>query len=155
MDLFSYFTDSNDLKFTNTQLSNKLTDSKHKGCKEFSGQIIGQNSQGDTLSLNCLGTEDEPPTIEILNGTDKYKITRLSGEVDFESSNGLSNRIGKTSLPNQSELTHIWVKHILEKGSCDLPTYCESMAPHLELIRVFTDHLKKITGKEYDTCPIT
>ena len=155
MDLFAYFTECNDIKFTDIQLSSKLIDSKHKGFKEFLGQMMGQNSRGDTLSLSCSGAEGEPPTVVIINGPDKYKITRLTGEVDFESSNDLSNRIGKANLPYQSQLTHIWVKHILENGSCDLPTYDESIASHLELLRVFTEHLKKITGKECDACPIT
>ena len=155
MDLFSYFTECNNFKFTDIQLSNELTDSKHKGCKEFSGKMIGKNSRGDTLNLICRGPEDEPSTIEIVNGPDRYKIIGLKGKVCFESSNDLANRIGETTLPHQSQLTHIWVDNILSRGTCDLPTYAESMPLHLELIRVFNDHLEKITGMETDACPIT
>jgi hypothetical protein len=155
MDLFSYFTECADFKFTDIRLSNKLIDSRHRGCKEFSGKMTGENLRGDTLNLICMGPKDELPTIEITNGRDKYKITGLSGDVGFESSNDLSTHIGKTSLPYQSQLTHIWVKDIIEKGSCDLPTYAESMPLHLELIRAFTNHLEKITGKGIDACPIT
>ena len=117
--------------------------------------MTGQNSRGDTLSLVCLGPEDESPTIEILNGPESYRVTGLIGEVGFDSTNDLASRIGKAFLPYQSQLTHIWAKDIFEKGSCDLPMYAESMPLHLELIRVFTSHLEKITGKEIDACPIT
>ena len=71
------------------------------------------------------------------------------------SSNPLINRIGKVFLPYQSEMTHIWANDILKKGSCDLPTYANSMKLHLELIRVFTCHIEKITGEKIDACPIT
>ena len=117
--------------------------------------MTGQNSRGDILSLICMGPENESVTIEIVNGSEHYKITGLTGEVGFESTNDLANRVGKTSLPYQSQLTHIWTKDIFEKGSCDLPTYAESMPLHLELIRVFTSHLEKITGREINECPIT
>ena len=155
MDLFSYFTGCDDFKFTETQLSNELIDSRHKGCQEFKGRMMGENSRGDTLSLICLEPEDKPSTIEIVNGTESYKITGLDGEVGFESTNDLSDRIGQATLPYQSQLTNIWVDDILSQGSCELPTYSESMPLHLELIRVLTNHLEKITGKEIDACPIT
>jgi hypothetical protein len=155
MDLLSYFTECNDFKFTDIQLNSELVDSRHKDCKEFTGQLIGQNSRGDTLDLICQEPGGEPPTVKIINGPDNYKITPLWGEVEFESSNDLSRRIGKASLPYQSQMTHIWVNDILTKGSCDLPTYANSINLHLELIRVFTEHLEKITGDEIDACPIT
>ena len=155
MDLFSYFTECDDFRFTETKLRSEIVDSRHKGFQEFTGQMTGQNSRGDTLSLVCLGPEDESPTIEILNGPESYRVTGLIGEVGFDSTNDLASRIGKAFLPYQSQLTHIWAKDIFEKGSCDLPMYAESMPLHLELIRVFTSHLEKITGKEIDACPIT
>jgi hypothetical protein len=155
MDLFTYFTGCGDFSFTETQFSNELIGSRRKGFQEFKGEMKGKNSRGDSLDLICLGPEDESPTVEIINGSENYKITGLGGKVGFESTNGLASRVGKASLPPQSQLTHIWAKDIFEKGSCDLPTYAESMPLHLELIRVFTSHLEKITGKEIDACPIT
>jgi hypothetical protein len=155
MDLFSYFTEYNDFKFTDIQLSNEITESRHKGYKEFSGQMVGQNSRGDTLNLICRGPENELPTVEIVNSQNIYKIIGLAGKVGFESSNDLANRIVETSLPYQSQLTHLWVDDILSRGTCDLPTYAESMPLHQELIRVLSKHFKKITGKGGDACPIT
>ena len=69
--------------------------------------------------------------------------------------NKLKNKIKEKCFPYQSEMTHIWVNDILSKGYCDLPTYSNSSTLHLELIRVFTEHLKKITGKINNVCPIT
>jgi hypothetical protein len=155
MDLFSYLTEYNDFKFTDIQLSNEITESRHRGYKEFSGQMVGQNSRGDTLNLICRGPENEPPTIEIVNSQNRYKIIGLVGKVVFESSNDLANRITETNLPYQSQLTHLWVDDILSRGTCDLPTYVESMPLHQELIRVLSKHFKKITGKGGDACPIT
>tara|TARA_B100000315_G_scaffold167923_1_gene156430 strand:- start:803 stop:1783 length:981 start_codon:yes stop_codon:yes gene_type:complete len=156
MDLFSYFSECNDFKFVEVQLDNMVLDSKRKGYKEFMGRLEGRNSRGDSLELICKNEEEGPYTIEIQNGQEEYFLTFNSlDHIDFKSSNGLSSRIGKATLPYQSKMTNIWVKDILTKGSCDLPTYSSFMNLHLEVIRVFTDHLKKITGKEINACPIT
>lgn len=155
MDLFSFLTGSGDFKFTDVHLENKLLDSKRAGFKEFLGQIAGKNFRGDSLELICHDKGDGPTRVEVVNGPEKYQVAGLSGNVDFKSSNGLANRIGQATLPYQSQLTHLWVDDILTRGSCDLPTYSESMPLHLELIRIFTNHLQQVIGKEVEACPIT
>lgn len=74
---------------------------------------------------------------------------------ELQSLNGLTDQSGRFYFPYQSEMTHIWENGILTKSSCDLKTYTDSMNLHLELIRILTNHLKKINGKEVDACPIT
>ncbi len=156
MDLLSYFTECSDFNFVEVYLKNKVLDAKRHGFKEFMGHLKGQNSRGDSLDLICKDEEEGPITIKIRNGLEKYLlVTDFVGHVDFKSSNKLASQIGKVALPYQSEMTHIWVNDILSKGSCDLPTYPNSMALHLELIRTFTGHLEKITGEKIEACPIT
>ena len=156
MDLFSYFTEKGDFEFTDVQLDGKIIESKRTGFKEFLGRMAGQNSRGDSLDLICRDEEEGPITLEIINGHETYTmVTDFLDHVDFKSSNGLANSIGKATFPRQSQLTHVWVKDILSQGSCDLPTYSASMPLHLELIRVLTDHFQQITGKNIDACPIT
>jgi hypothetical protein len=118
--------------------------------------MAGGNSRGDSLDFICQDEKEGLLTIEIHNGLEKYRlVTNFVDYFDFKSSNGLANNIGKVFFPYQSEMTHLWVNDILSKGNCDLPTYSQSMILHLELIRVFTEHLGKITGEKIDTCPIT
>ena len=155
MDLFSYLTNTGSFKFTENKLNSKVLAAKRAGYSEFFGCIAGQNSKGDTLELICYETGEESTTVKIRNGSNSYQITGLLGDVVLKTSSENENSTEDTSLPYQSQLTHIWANQILEKGSCDLPTYVESMPLHIELIRLFTDHIKKNTGKEIDTCPIT
>ena len=156
MDLLSYFTECSDFNFVEVCLKNKVLDAKRHGFKEFVGRLKGQNSRGDSLDLICKDEEEGPITIKIRNGLEKYLlVTDFVSPVDFKSSNKLASQIGKVTLPYQSEMTHIWVNDILLKGSCDLPTYSNSMALHLELIRTFIGHLEKITGEKIEACPIT
>ena len=156
MDLLSFFAECSDFKFAEVHLEDKVPDSKRDGFKEFVGHLKGMNSRGDSLELICRDKGNGPITIDIQNGPEKFTLTtNFVNHFEFISSNELASGIGKVSLPYQSEMTHLWVNDILTKGSCDLPTYADSMNLHLELIRVFTDHLQKISGKEIDVCPIT
>jgi hypothetical protein len=156
MDLFSFFSGCVDFKFTGVYLENEVLDAKRYGFKEFMGRLEGKNSRGDSLDLVCKDEQSGPITIEIQNGPEKFTlITDFVNRFDFKSSNELASRLGNVSLPYQSEMTHLWVNDILTKGSCSLPTYANSISLHLELIKVFNEHLQKLTGKEIDTCPIT
>jgi hypothetical protein len=155
LDFFSYLTNAGEFKFTETELASKALESKRSGFKEFSGRIAGKDSRGNTLELICYETGAEPITIKIYNDTKTCQVIGWCGKVTLNITAKNENRTEEAYLPYQSQLTHIWVNDIFEKGSCDLPTYAESMPLHLELIRVFTSHLEKITGKEIDVCPIT
>ena len=156
MDLFSYLSGCNDFKFVSVNLEDKILNAKRKGFKEFIGHLEGKNSRDDSLNLFCNNKNKDFISIEIRNGPESYLFdTNFVNHFDLKSSNPLASRIGKVFLPYQSEMTHIWVNDILKKGSCDLPTYANSMKLHLELISVFTYHIEKITGDQIDACPIT
>ena len=156
MDLFSYLSGCNDFKFVRVNLEATVLNAKRKGFKEFIGHLGGRNSRDDSLDLFCNDRREGFVSIEIQNGPETYLlVTNFVNHFDLKSSNALANRIGKVFLPYQSEMTHIWVNDILKKGSCDLPTYANSMKLHLELIRVFTYHIERITGEKIDACPIT
>ena len=156
MDLFSYLSGCNDFKFVRVNLEDKVLNAKRKGFKEFIGHLEGGNSRNDSLDLFCNDRNEDSISIEIRNGPETYLlVTNFVNHFNLKSSNSLANGLGKVFLPYQSEMTHIWVNDILSKGYCDLPTYSNSSTLHLELIRVFTEHLKKITGKINNVCPIT
>ncbi len=158
MDLLCYLTECNNFKFIKSNLNKEVRDAKRSGFKEFFGHLNGKNSRGDSLDLICSENgKDQPIKVAIKNGPESYELlmSDVTTHFDFESSNGLENKIKETSFPYQSEMTHIWVNDILSRGYCDLPTYSNSMALHLELIRVLTEHLEKITGKKTNLCPIT
>ena len=155
MDLFSHLTQAKDFHLTETELNNNVPRAKRTGFNEFFGRIAGKDSHGNTLELSCFEIGEHPTTVKIHNGSTSFQISGLLGNVALKTSSKSKNHTDKFFLPYQSQLTHIWAKDILENGSCDLPTYADSMPLHLELIRVLTDHLEKVTGKGIDSCPIT
>lgn len=161
MDLLSFFSDCRDFEFTKVELDKKIYDSRRSACKEFSGKLVGKNSQGHSLSLSCKSGECEeadkggPILIQIDNDNKKHVITSYLGRAIYKIITE-SEEIEKTVvLPMQSQLTHLLAKNIFQNDTCDLPSYRDSMVLHLCLIKVLLEQISQIKGKVIKRCPIT
>ena len=54
-----------------------------------------------------------------------------------------------------STLTTKIAENILVKNNCDLTTLENSYILHKEIFKIFNSHIKKLTNKDMDLCPIT
>ena len=161
MDLFSFFTDCNDFQFTETDLNEKVQNSKRLGCKEFSGRLVGVNSSGHTLTLSCR--QDEFPregtkkkiNIQINNDNKEHVISSYVDHVNYKIVSRRGERGKTVRLPMQSQITHLFAESIFKYGTCGLPVYVDSMVLHLSFIKVLLNQMSRIQGKEIKRCPIT
>ena len=161
MDLFAFFTDCNDFQFTESDLSEKIQDSKRLGYKEFSGKLVGVNSSGHTLTLSC--ERDEFPHggtkkaiyIQINNDNKKHVVSSYVDHVNYKLVTQSGERDKMVRLPMQSQITHLFAESIFKYGTCGLPVYVDSMILHLSLIKVLLNQMSKVQGKEIKRCPIT
>jgi hypothetical protein len=161
LDLFSFLTGCSDFEFTNLRVDQVIPDFKRPKSKEFIGEMVGINSEGHQLAMNCkAGVIDSKnlrglKTLNIDNGTTHHQITVYPDQVTHRTLTGKNETEVTEPLPLQSQITHHLVEDIVQGGSCGLPTYPDSMTLHLSLIREFLSHLTKITGKNVTRCPIT
>ncbi len=154
INLFSYLCNNYKVKLNGDALDNQILPNKRgNDLVEFSGTITGSVSNGSSFTVTFVQHENLPFTVEIL-GKDKHLF--------IEERKGIMNLLkGEKELDFtfneelQSNLTTKIVKDILEKDSCLLPTLQESSYVHYDLFRIFNSHLKKVTNKESNICPIT
>lgn len=154
IDLFSYLTGCKDFSFIGCHLDKKIMDSKRSGFKEFSGQLIGRNSQGHSLTL-CRDSGNDPYKIQIINGSQKHEITDCVNHVAHKFFDGEKQSAENVEIPFQSQTTHRLVHKIINNKNCDLPNYRDSMNLHIPLIKILIEHLQNITGDKVEKCPIT
>ena len=154
IDLFSYLTGCNDFDFIDCDLDKNFINSKRAGFKEFSGRLIGKNSQGHSLTL-CRDDGNDPYRIDIINGPKKHEITDCIDHVVYKYFDGEKESIENVEIPFQSQTTHQLVQQIINNGCCDLINYHDSMNLHLPLIRILIHHMQEITGEMIKVCPIT
>ena len=155
IDYISYLTGCNDFSFTDCHLNNKIINSKRPGFMEFSGELVGKNSQEHHLTLICHDKGSEPVKINIKNGSKNHEIIDFIDHVVHRVFNGGKKTEKKVGIPFQSQTTNKLVHQICNYGKCDLPSYRDSMNLHLSLIKVLMEYLKNITGENIKRCPIT
>jgi len=154
IDLFAYLTACKDFDFIGCHLDKEIINSKRPGFKEFTGTLIGKNSQGHSLTLSCDSGND-PYKIKIINGSQKHEITDCIDHVVHRFFDWKEESVEEVAIPFQSQTTHRLVYKIINDKNCDLPSYRDSMNLHLPLIKVLIEHLQNITGDKVEKCPIT
>lgn len=151
LDLFLWITQDNHFSLNGDFLDNRILDNK-RGIeyKEFSGTIIGKSSNNSIITINF--SQNENPLYVCIFGQTKSLIIDETNETLFDLK---ANTKEKFKVEFQSTLTAKIVKDIFENDASLLPTLEESKNAHNELFRIFNNHIRKITGKEVEKCPIT
>jgi len=130
LDLCAFLADSDEFA-VDAALDPKILASKRPGFVEFTGRIRGTCGNHGFEFVAHPGSA-EPPKV------------RIGGRA-----------IDETSLPLQSELTHLLVEEILATSRSSLPTLAQSRAAHAPLLELFTRHLERMTGQRPARCPVT
>jgi hypothetical protein len=152
LDLFSWFTDNYKIKLNGEFLINKLFLNKRgNNLIEFAGTLIGKNSDSSSISLTFLPDTKIPTTVNIVNDDNHIFVN----ETEQKSFNFAKNQELEFKFEHVSSTTNKIVSDIILKDSCTLTTVENSYFLHREIINTFNKHIKKITNKELEQCPIT
>jgi predicted dehydrogenase len=161
LDLFSFLTGCRDFEFTDMKIDRIIPDFRRPDFKEITGKMLGANSLGHHLEMSCtqsdgeIGDKRSLKMIRIQNGAKHHELTVYVDKVIHKTITEKDETEVTEPLPLQSQITHLLVESIDRDGSCDLPTYNESMTLHLCLIKELLNKLTKISGKNVTRCPIT
>lgn len=154
MDLFSYFVDDYNISLNGEFLLNEIFPNKRgNNFVEFAGTIIGSIKNGSTFSMTSLPATKLPTVINII-GNDKQIMINETNEKLIDLINPENNNFD-FRYEYVSGLTDKIIQDILDNDKCDLTTLENSQILHKEIFKVFNSHIKKITNKEMEFCPIT
>ena len=153
VDLFSWLTDDHEIFLNGDYLLNKIfPNERGKDLLEFAGTILGSSKKGSFLSISFLPYDDVPTTVGIFGNNGSLLINETSEKI-YNLSNSESDL--KFHLELQSNLTTQIASNILKDDDCLLPTIKDSYFAHKELFRIFNEHIRKLTNKTEEQCPIT
>lgn len=152
LDVFLWFNKSKKLKLNGKNLESTIIKNKRgNSFVEFRGKISGVNENNSKIEINFRPYKNSLQVLEILSEKNRIIIDETNGrEYDL-----INKKNRKFKMNLQSDLTKIMVEDIFKKDDSKLPKLDELENIHYELFRIFNNHLKKISGKEYDFCPIT
>jgi predicted dehydrogenase len=123
---------------------------------EFSGTIIAATSKGGFASISFHPENDAPILVNITSENYRIFVDESSDKafISGKENNWQWENYAFETLYS-SNLTKEIALSIFEEDTCNLPTLEESFLLHSELFRIFNKHIKLITGKNEDLCPIT
>jgi predicted dehydrogenase len=155
IDLLSMYTGDLQYDLDFSKLDPIIHPSKRSGFIEFTGTIQGEFSSGHTFSFSS----------SIDKNVNFNQIIRSDNKtINFDENEGIVTvfdhvKNEKMLIPfehiHQSKLTHKVAKELFEVGSCQLPSYEESMTLHLPFIQGCIHFLEKLNGESVFRCPIT
>ena len=135
LDLFCYLRDNYELELDLGGLEENIFDSKHAGYIEFKGTMRIKNALGDTMIVR---PSDVSALVYILKAGD-LEYTCSEDEDSFVATTPGSRNTIESEFLWQNSLTNLYIRDILETGSCDLPTLGESFEVH----EVFLSGIRK------------
>ncbi len=157
IDLISFLSDRTAYTLSTEQLDTQPIASKRAGYIEFTGALRGRFVDGPLFNIASYLQGSVPAVIEIVTEDERW-IVRESEQRAWVSSSitDWTWREEAVEVPRQSRLTHLIVEALVEQGTCGLPTYAESAALHLPLVRAFLTHLQRLNAERVlVSCPIT
>lgn len=157
LDLFSFFTKSTNIVLSNDLIDKTIIESKREGYIEFTGTITG-HADKHSFHITAFPNDSSPLHITISTPNARYSIQEGAGAKAWISR--LDNKWAweehSFNMPFQSQLTNLVVDKLIEKGSCDLPTYKESATLHILFLNNLISFLRKVNNNNsIDECLIT
>ena len=151
LDLFSWLLDDNNIKLNGKFLDKKIHSNKRgENLLEFAGTIVGTAKNNSLVSISF--SPDSPSLLVAISNGENEIILDEYNEKIFHNSFDHSLDF---KLEYVSNLTTSIVTDIIKNDDCFLPTLNESYFHHIELFKIFCEHLEKTTKEKVRLCPIT
>jgi hypothetical protein len=139
-----------------TRLDPVLLPSRRTGFLEFTGTLGGTMDGGHRFFLTSSPDSGAPLSLAMWSRNAHVVLPESAQMAQVATA---ENRWCWTTMPAriplQSELTDVLVREILDRGESDLPTLEQSWALHGPLLKVFSDHIERLSGARPERCPVT
>lgn len=156
LDHLAFLTNSFNLEINTSFLDKGIFDSKRRGFSEFSGKLIG--TIGDNNFVLQSDKYFNPLTMTIQNEKIKVILDEASDWIKIakKENNWKWEYLEEKIMYFQSGLTHLVVKDIFEKNTCDLPSYRIASKLHKPFLKALLNHQNLVLSTpDNDICPIT
>ncbi len=155
IDLLAFLTGNDDYNVSYDYLDHDVLESKRKGFVEFTGALKGMFKDGSFFNVSSYRSGSVPTIIELISEKHIFVIREFCGHgLDFRRDGQWMPEEFSFETPFQSKLSRLFIKQIIETGSCDLTSFEESVKLHKPMLNCFMSFLKS-RGVEVDKCPVT
>ena len=157
IDWFHHINNRRKIKLYNSNLDSLILESNRKDFYESFGSLEFYDSNNNKLLLKCDYEKDSDRKILISLSS---KLIHAECELTENSLKGVVYHPSKKEnidikIRYLSERTSGFIKTIIEKGTCTLPTYDHSVIHHKLIFQTLKNHFDKSNLKKTDRLPIS
>jgi hypothetical protein len=156
LDILGMLTNALPELISTSDLDRVLVPSKRKNYQEFTGVLRGKYAGGIEFEIASFAASSDRLQLMFRSENRTCLFDERSGSAAFfkAEDNGVWE-CKKFKMPFLSETGTTVATQILSHGTCALPTFEQSTAYHLPLIKALGTHAAACNGTSSDVCPIT
>ncbi len=154
-DLLAFILEDNEFRIDYNNLDLNLIKSNIPNFYEINGSLEVYFSEGSLGIINCFSTGIQPTIIDIASDQIRCIINEREGKTMVNSSNKIGWEVFDSRILYTSQLTTLIVEDILEKNTCELTSYEESMNLHLLTYEPLLHFLNEKLDKNWLSYPFT
>ncbi len=156
LDHAAFLSGSGEFTLQSSELDPEVVASRRDGYCEFSGRIRGESKDGTRVEIACDRAGTMPVVVTAWNQDMQLLVNETAcTAVVAQRENGWQWESLTFAVPFQSQLTHVAVQQLLDRGNCELTPYELSASLHVSLLDVFLEHYRKHVDSHATCCPIT
>ena len=141
LDLYNYLDPG--IKIGNLKMiDGEIIDSKRPGFKSMTGTIVSSNGN---FRLVCNKNNGNIITKKIWNSEYEFVLINCNNQLNIieHNKNNDSYKTMVYDIPFLSEISKEFITNIIENKEVNLPTFADSIEPHKQLLKLFTDEFIK------------
>lgn len=156
LDILGMLTNALPELISTSDLDRTLAPSKRKNYQEFTGILRGKYSGGIEFEIASLAASSDRLQLMFRSESRACVFDEISGAAAFfKTEDEGAWECKNFKIPYLSETGTTIATQILSQQTCALPTFEQSTAYHLPLIRALGTHAAACNGTSSDVCPIT
>lgn len=156
LDHMAYLNGNTDFIGNTSFLDKRIIESKRKGFKELTGTYIANFRNGTQGIFTCFPTGNSPIIIQAFNDKIHFISKESEGKVwiSREKNNWKWEEI-EFSIPYQSQLTTELIEDLIQKQTCNLPTFQASLKVHIPMLESLNNFINAVSNEKYEYYPFT
>ncbi|MEE9379257.1 MAG: Gfo/Idh/MocA family oxidoreductase [Candidatus Lokiarchaeia archaeon] len=156
IDYMSFILDQTDFEIDLNHLDLKLEKSRIPNFLELNGTINLYFNEGSIGVINCYPSGNQPVMIDITSDELRCLLNEGQGKAWVNIKNNETNwKVYDAKILYTSQITTFLVEDILEKNTCSLTSYEESMKLHMLTFEPLLNFLNKNFDKRFTSYPFT
>lgn len=155
-DLFAFYDGSSRIYGVGARIDEAVHTTK-RGQYDLSGALYGRTDKGSDLAILFSASHEGPDIISIVSSRGRFIVDHFQkwAQESLPETNWQWRPVAINEDWMVSAMTKVFVRDILNKERCNLPTLMECFPAHEFILGQLLPHFNRLLNMQKDFCPVT